>query len=221
MNYAIILARSKSKRIKKKNIKQFKGKPIIYWTIKNVISSNLFKKVIVSTDDNNIKKLSIKFGAEVPFLRPKKLAGDYIGTKEVIDHSIDYLERTEKKIGYIACFYATSIFAKPSRIKKAIKMLNKNTKFIFVAKKVDPQSFRYFKLKSRKIVKISQELEKRTQDISYLYQDLGQFYIAKYKTWKKEKKILCKGSKPIILKNWQATDIDDLDDWQLADRLYN
>ena len=221
MNYAIILAKSKSKRIKKKNIKKFKGKPIIYWTIKNVINSKLFKKVIVSTDDNNIKKLAIKFGAKVPFLRPKKLAGAYIGTKEVMDHSIKYLERCEKKIEFVACFYATSIFAKPDKIKKAMKIINKNTKFIFAAKKVDPQSFRYLKLKNKKIIKISKQLEKRTQDINNFYQDLGQFYIARYKTWKREKKILCKGSKAMILKNWQATDIDDLDDWQLAERLHN
>jgi len=220
MNYAIILAKSKSQRIKNKNIKKFKGKPIIYWTIKNIINSKLFKKVIVSTDDNYIKKIAIKFGANAPFLRPKKLAGAYIGTKEVMDHSIEYLEKCEKKIQYVACFYATSIFAKPDKIKKAMKMLNKKTKFVFAAKKVDPQSFRYLKFKNKKIIKISKQLEKRTQDINSFHQDLGQFYIARYKTWKKEKKILCKDSKAFIYKNWQATDIDDLDDWKLAIKLH-
>lgn len=221
MNYAIILARSKSKRIKKKNIKNFKGKPILAWTIGNIINSKKFNRIFVSTDEKNIAEIAVKYGAEVPFLRPKELAGDYIGTKEVIDHFIKYLEKTEEKIVSVSCFYATSIFAYPDRINKAMRMLGKNKKFIFAAKKVDPQSFRNFKIKGKNIINLSKNLGNRTQDLKNLYQDLGQFYIAKYKIWKKEKKILDVGSSPIVLKSWEATDIDDLDDWKLALKLHS
>ena len=221
MNCAIILARSQSKRIKRKNIKAFKGKPIIYWTIKNIIDSKKFQKVIVSTDDKKIAKISKECGAEVPFLRPKKLSTDHIGTKEVMDHAISYLDKKYKKLDLIGCFYATSIFAKPYLIKKSFHMINDKINFIFLSKITNPQSFRSFILdKNYKIATISKKNNYRTQDIKISYQDLGQFYIGRYNTWKKEKEILIKNSKAIVLKNWQATDIDEIDDWKLAEKLF-
>ncbi|MEC8074328.1 MAG: acylneuraminate cytidylyltransferase family protein [Pseudomonadota bacterium] len=222
MNVAVILARSGSKRIKKKNVKLFKNKPIIYWTIQNVFKSKKFSKVIVSTDDKKIAKIVNKMGVETPFLRPSYISGDNSGTKEVIDHSIKYLEKKYFNIRNIGCFYATSIFAKPDLIKKSFNLLEKKNKFVFVAKKIDPQSRRYFILNNKFIIKkISNNINLKTQDLEKnFYQDLGQFYIAKLKTWKKEKNILIRNSSAIILKNWQATDIDDVDDWKLAEKLF-
>ena len=221
MNYAIILARSKSRRIKKKNIKIFKGKPIIAWTIKNVINSKKFSRVIVSTDDKNIAKIAIKYGAEVPFYRPNYLANDYAGTKEVVDHSIKYLEKSCKNINIVGCFYATSIFAKPNLIRKAFTLLSKKVKFIFLAKKIDKQSYRSFSLDKESILlKSSNKIKKRSQDIKNNFQDLGQFYIGRHQTWKNQKEILIKNSRAIILKSWEATDIDELDDWKLAKKIF-
>ncbi len=222
MNVAVILARSGSKRIKKKNVKLFKNKPIIYWTIQNVFKSKKFSKVIVSTDDKKIAKIVNKMGVETPFLRPSYISGDNSGTKEVIDHSIKYLEKKYFNIRNLGCFYATSIFAKPDLIKKSFNLLEKKNKFVFVAKKIDPQSRRYFILNNKFIIKkISNNINLKTQDLEKnFYQDLGQFYIAKLKTWKKEKNILIRNSSAIILKNWQATDIDDVDDWKLAEKLF-
>ena len=221
MNYAIILARSKRKRIKKKNIKQFKGKPIIYWTIKNIINSKKFGRILVSTDDKNIAKIAIKYGAEVPFIRPKYLSNDYVGTKEVVNHAIKYIENTNEDINIVGCFYGTSVFAKPNLIIKGFNLLTNRIKFIFLAKKTDSQSYRSFILNKKNIIiKPSKKENRRTQDLKKKFQDLGQFYIGKYNTWKKEKTILTKKSKAIILKNWQATDIDELEDWKLAEKLY-
>ena len=222
MNVAIILARSGSKRIKRKNIKLFKNRPIIYWSIQNIINSKKFSKIIVSTDDKKIAKLVNKMGIETPFLRPSYISGDNSGTKEVIDHSIKYLEKKYFNIRNLGCFYATSIFAKPDLIKKSFNLLEKKNKFVFVAKKIDPQSRRYFILNNKFIIKkISNNINLKTQDLEKnFYQDLGQFYIAKLKTWKKEKNILIRNSSAIILKNWQATDIDDVDDWKLAEKLF-
>ena len=161
-------------------------------------------------------------GVETPFLRPRYISGDNSGTKEVIDHSIKYLEKKYFNIRNLGCFYATSIFAKPDLIKKSFNLLEKKNKFVFVAKKIDPQSRRYFILNNKFIIKkISNNINLKTQDLEKnFYQDLGQFYIAKLKTWKKEKNILIRNSSAIILKNWQATDIDDLDDWKLAEKLF-
>ncbi len=222
MNVAIILARSGSKRIKKKNVKLFKNKPIIYWTIQNIIKSKKFSKIIVSTNDKQITKLVNKMGVETPFLRPSYISGDNAGTKEVIDHSIKYLEKKYFNIKNLGCFYATSIFAKSNLIKKGFNLLGNTDKFVFVAKKIDPQSRRYLILNNKFIIKkVSNNIYLKTQDVDKnFYQDLGQFYLAKLNTWKKEKNILIKNSSAIILKKWQATDIDDIDDWKLAEKLF-
>tara|TARA_B100000886_G_scaffold311692_1_gene247177 strand:- start:406 stop:1074 length:669 start_codon:yes stop_codon:yes gene_type:complete len=222
MNVAIILARSGSKRIKRKNIKLFKNRPIIYWSIQNIINSKKFSKIIVSTDDKKIAKLVNKMGIETPFLRPSYISGDNSGTKEVIDHSIKYLEKKYSNIKNLACFYATSIFARPNLIKKSFKILGNTNKFVFVVKKIDPQSRRYLILNDKFITKkFSNNIHLKTQDLEKnFYQDLGQFYLAKINTWKKEKNILVKNSLAIVLKKWQATDIDDIDDWKLAERLF-
>ena len=223
MNIAIILARSGSKRIKNKNIKILKNKPIIYWTIRNIIKSKKFDKIIVSTDKKSTAKIVNKMGADTPFLRPKNISGDTIGTKEVVDHAIKYLEKKYLNIKNIGCFYATSIFAKPDLIKKGFGLLKKNKKFIFVAQKRDPQSLRAFKVNKKGLVKkISSKINYRTQDLENEYfQDLGQFYLASYKTWKKEKTILSNNSKVLILKKWEASDIDDIDDWKLSNILFS
>ena len=193
MNYAIILARSKSKRIKKKNIKKFKGKPILAWTIKNIINSKKFGRVLVSTDDKNIAKIAIKYGAEVPFIRPKYLSGDYTGTKEVVNHAIKYLENTNHIINIVGCFYGTSVFAKPNLIRKGFRLLSNEIKFVFLAKKTDSQSYRSFMLNKKNIIiKTSKKVNSRTQDLIKKFQDLGQFYIGKCNTWKKQKIILTK-----------------------------
>ncbi len=221
INCAIILARSNSKRIKKKNIKIIHGKPIIYWTIKNILKSKKFNKVIVSTDDLKIARLSNKFGASVPFLRPKKLSKDGVGTKEVMKHAIDYLEKTYNNLGKIACFYATSIFSKPDLIKKSFHFLDNKTKYIFCAKRTNSQSFRSLILnKKNKVISYNNKINKRTQDFRNCFQDLGQFYLANYNTWKKKGEILTPNSKAIILKKWQATDIDEPEDLEFAKRLF-
>ena len=223
MNVAVILARSGSKRIKNKNIKILRNKPIIYWTIKNIIKSKKFDKIIVSTDKKSIAKLVNAMGAETPYLRPKNISGDSSGTKEVVDHAINYLEKRHSNIKNIGCFYATSIFAKPDLIKKLFLLLKKNNKFVFVAQKRDPQSLRAFKVNKKGVVKKTfNKINYRTQDLEKGYfQDLGQFYLGSYATWKKEKVILSNNSKILVLKKWEASDIDDMDDWKLSEILFN
>ena len=223
MNVAVILARSGSKRIRHKNIKILKNKPIIYWTIKNIIESKKFDKIIVSTDNKSIAELVNNMGAETPYLRPKNISGDNSGTKEVVDHAISYLEKRYSNITNIGCFYATSIFAKPNIIKKGFLLLKNNNNFVFVAQKRDPQSLRAFKVNNKGVVKkTSNKINYRTQDLTEGYfQDLGQFYLASYATWKKEKVIISNNSKVLVLKKWEATDIDDMDDWKLSEILFN
>ena len=113
MDVAIIPARGGSKRIPKKNIKLFKGKPIIYWSIKTAIKTNCFDRIIVSTDDNEIARLAKDFGAEVPFKRPKNLSDDFTNTKDVINHCLSWLNDSRYTVKNACCIYPTSVLIKP------------------------------------------------------------------------------------------------------------
>ena len=108
MNVAVIPARYGSKRIPHKNIRQFLGKPIIAYSIEKALSSKLFDKVIVSTDNDKIKSIAKEFGAEVPFKRPAKLSDDYAGTTEVIAHAIEWMENQTWTLSSVCCIYATA-----------------------------------------------------------------------------------------------------------------
>jgi len=105
---AIIPARGGSKRIPKKNIKDFFGKPLITYSIETALASNLFEKVVVSTDDEDIARIAQKYGAVVPFIRPKELSDDFTGTGDVVQHTIEYLQSQGEKYDYICTIYATA-----------------------------------------------------------------------------------------------------------------
>jgi CMP-N-acetylneuraminic acid synthetase len=110
INVAIIPARGGSKRIYKKNIREFCGKPIIAYSIEAAINSGMFDRVIVSTDDQNIADIAKEYGAETPFMRPMSLADDHTGTNDVVAHAINALEQLGETLGYVCCIYATAPF---------------------------------------------------------------------------------------------------------------
>ena len=127
MNIAIIPARGGSKRIPKKNIKNFKGKPIIAWSIEAAKQSKLFDYIIVSTDDEEISSVSSKYGALVPFIRPKELTDDYIGTSEVIKHAAQWAINSLGDMEYICVIYATAPFITPKDILFGLDLLKSST----------------------------------------------------------------------------------------------
>lgn len=131
MKVAIIPARIGSKRIKEKNIKNFCGKPIIYWPIKELIKSKIFDKIIVSTDSNKIAKIAKRCGAEVPLLRPKKISDDYTGTSEVVRHEINLLKSKKIYPTYVCCIYPTAAFLLSKDLKKGLQDLKKKKLNIF------------------------------------------------------------------------------------------
>ena len=122
-NIAIIPARGGSKRIPKKNIKDFLGKPIIAYSIEMAVSCKLFDKVIVSTDDQEIKDVAIKYGAEVPFIRPKQIADDFTGIHEVIGQAVKWLEDNGEIIDYTCCIFATAPLIKKDDLIKGFEIL--------------------------------------------------------------------------------------------------
>jgi N-acylneuraminate cytidylyltransferase len=222
MNIAIIPARKGSKRIKGKNIKNFLGKPIISYVIKKAISSKIFDYVIVSTDSLKIKKISEKCGAKVFFKRPRKISNDKAKTQEVIIHSLNWFKKKNITFNYICCIYPTSAMVKSSDLKKSLKLI-KNNKWSFVmsSQKYSTRIERSFKLSNRKIVLINKKkFNRNSQTFQDFYHDAGQFYWGTSKSWYSRNIILENKSTIYELKKHQAIDINTLDDWKFAEKLY-
>ena len=221
MNIAVIPARSGSKRIKNKNIKSFRKKPIIYWSIRAARKSKIFKKIYVSTDSKKIANVAKRFGAEVPFLRSRKLSNDKAGTSAVIR---DFINRINNKIKFknICCIYPAAPFVKSSDIKKGYNILkNKKYNYVFSATKYSSNFHRAFIIKKKNQMKmlLKKNYKKRTQDLTHVYLDAAQFYWAKKKTWLKKKKVFNKNSTVIEIPKERSCDIDTLEDWKHAEKL--
>ena len=126
-NVAIIPARGGSKRIPQKNIRLFEGRPIIAYSIEAAIRTNLFEKIIVSTDSDEIASIAMKYGAEVPFHRPSSLSDEYTGTGAVVWHAIDWLRNHGTAVDYVCCIYATAPLIRPEFIVKGYEMLKQSS----------------------------------------------------------------------------------------------
>jgi len=222
---AIIPARGGSKRIPKKNIKEFFGKPLIAYSIEVALASKLFEKVVVTTDDEEIAKIAKEYGAEVPFLRPKELSDDFTGTQEVINHTIEYLESQGENYDYICTLYATApLLQKEYLIEGYNKLKHSDAIITFSATTMPFPIQRTFKLnKNGRCEMFTPEHYKtRSQDLEEAYQDAGQFYWENRKLAKESKNsvIFSDISIPIILPRHLVQDIDTLEDWKRVEKLY-
>ena len=222
-NIAIIPARSGSKRIPKKNIKNFIGKPIIAYSIEMAINCKLFNKVIVSTDNEEIKDVAIKYGAEVPFIRPKEIADDFTGTHEVIGHAVKWLEDKGEIIDYACCIYPTAPLIEKDDLKKGFELI-KTGKWISVmaATNFSYPIFRSFENLPDGGLKMvfPEHYNSRSQDLPEIYHDAGLFYWAKPEIWKKKPVRFSEKNTIIKIPNYRIQDIDTLDDWKRAEIIY-
>lgn len=220
-NIAIIPARGGSKRIPKKNIKNFNGKPMIYWPISALKKSNLFKKIIVSTDDTQIAKISSNYGAEVPFKRPKKLSDDYTVTSEVMIHALNYLKKKGEKYDNVCCVYATNPFLKVQYLKNAYKIFTESDReFLFSATEYNYPIQRSFYIRNNIIKMLDKKnFFKRTQDLETLYHDAGQFYWSRSNSWENNPIIFSKISIPYVIPHHDVVDIDNMQDWKKAEKM--
>jgi len=222
MNIAIIPARGGSKRIPRKNIKLFYGKPLIAYSIEVAKASGLFDKIIVTTDDKEISEIAISYGAEVPFIRPKKLADDFTGTAEVINHALEYLNEQGQKYDYVCTLYATAPLLRKEYLQEGLKKLQaSNATNAFSATSMPFPIQRTFKVKDSGRCEMFQPeyYSARSQDLEEAYQDAGQFY------WKNTNKhtkeiMFGKDSIPIILPRYLVQDIDTLEDWLRAEWMF-
>lgn len=223
---AVIPARGGSKRIPKKNIKNFFDKPLIAYSIEAALKSNVFNKVIVSTDDDNIAKVAKEYGAEVPFIRPKELSDDYTGTGAVVNHAVEYLESKGEKYDYVCTIYATAPFLQSKYLKQGYeKLKNSDAINAFSCTSMPFPIQRTFKITedNRCEMFTPEHYMARSQDLEEAYQDAGQFYWTNREREKnsKNKVVFSNISIPIILPRHFVQDIDTLEDWTRAEFMYS
>lgn len=223
-NIAIIPARGGSKRIPKKNIKFFLGKPIIAYSIEAAIKSNLFDEVMVSTDDKEIAEISEKFGAKVPFFRSKKNADDFASTFDVLNEVIlDYKQKKHIEFNNLCCIYPCAPFVTTAILKKSYsKLIENNLDVVFP---IIPFSFpiqRALIEKEGKVAMINSEfMTTRSQDLETTYHDAGQFYWCNTIKLLENKKLISENAGAVIVSELDAQDIDNKTDWKLAELKYN
>ena len=223
MNVAIIPARGGSKRIPRKNIKIFCGKPLIAWSIEAALNTPLIDRVIVSTDDVEIAEISQAYGAEVPFLRPKDLSGDFTGTVPVIKHAIESVMRNSGVIKNCCCIYATAPFVRSSDLESgARKLLEAHVDYAFSVTSYAYPIQRALKITQQSRIEMfyPENYEKRSQDLEEGWHDAGQFYWGKIRTWLEEVPLFSPESVPVILPRYRVQDIDTPEDWDRAEWLF-
>ena len=219
---AIIPARGGSKRIPRKNIKLFHGKPLIAYSIEAALASGLFGEVVVSTDDAEIAQIAREYGASVPFMRPKDLSDDFTGTGAVIAHATAWLLQNGREFDTLCTIYATAPFLDPKYLKEGLaKLKNSDAKYAFSAASMPFPIQRTFKITKEGRCEMfwRENFAKRSQDLETAYQDAGQFYWNDLTKSSKEI-IFGKDSIPIVLPRYLVQDIDDEEDWERAELLY-
>ncbi len=221
-NLCIIPARGGSKRIPRKNIKEFCGKPIITYSIEIAINSGLFSEVMVSTDDNEIAEVARQYGASVPFMRPANFADDYTGTVAVIAQVINQFEQVGKKFDAVCCIYATAPFIRLTDLSKGLEFINKGWAFAFPATEFASSVYRSFKQTDSGGLEMlyPEHFSTRSQDLGEVLFDAGQFYWGSVNQWKNNEAIFGAKSFPIKIPRRLVHDIDTAEDWLIAEMVY-
>ena len=219
MTICVIPARGGSKRIPKKNIKDFNGKPMIQWSIEAAEASNVFDNILVSTDDYEIAEIAKNLGAEVPFIRPKELSDDYTNTTDVIAHATKWAMNEGIDASIVCCLYATSPFVLPSDLEEANRIITSESwQYVFSASEFSSPIFRSFEQLESGGVKMfyPDHFETRSQDLPQAMFDAGMFYMARGEAWLKGLKIFDDHSFPLKIPSWRVQDIDTPEDWDRA-----
>ena len=222
MNIAIIPARGGSKRIPRKNIRDFCGKPMIAWTIEAAKASGCFEHIIVSTEDEENAQVAKDWGVEVPFMRPMKLADDYSGTGAVSLHALNWVIQHWQKPEALCTLYATAPFLTPELIRQGLDMLNTSgAQIVFTATSFPFPIQRAIKLLPNGGVAMFQPEHRmtRSQDLEPAYHDAGQMYWMQTDALLNHVSAFSEQSRPLIMPRHLVQDIDTEEDWQRAEIL--
>jgi pseudaminic acid cytidylyltransferase len=221
---AIIPARGGSKRIPRKNVREFCGRPMIAWSIQAARKSGLFQRIIVSTDDREVSEVARQAGAEVPFIRPAELADDHTPTLPVIRHAVRWLEDHGEVVEAACCIYATAPFLRTEKLHNGLEVLHQfpGTDFVFAVTNFGFPIFRALRLDAGgRVAMFWPEHEKsRSQDLPEAFHDAGQFYWGTGVAWQKCAGLFSSRSRGLALPRTQVVDIDTEEDWRLAERIF-
>jgi len=223
LNICVIPARGGSKRIPKKNIKLFCGKPIISWSIEAALNSKCFDRIIVSTDNDEIKKIANHFGAETPFTRPDELSDDFSSTADVIKHAIELQNDIEQDHDIVCCIYPTAPFIRSSDILKGLQVLIDFEADYSLSVTSYPYPIqRALKLNEQNLIDMvsPQYLNSRSQDLDPNFHDAGQFYWGRASAWLNSRPIFGGNSRSVYIPRYRAQDIDDEEDWISAELMF-
>ena len=223
MRLAVIPARGGSKRIPRKNVKLFHGKPMIAWSIEVAKKSGCFDQILVSTDDSEIAEIAISYGADAPFIRPAELSDDFTGTQPVISHAIEWKIKNGEKPSEVCCIYATAPFLSANDLVRGHLLLNQeDCDYSFSATSYAFPIQRSFRVTSSKRVEMffPEYFESRSQDLEDAYHDAGQFYWGKVDAWAKDEPIFSLKASPVILPRHLVQDIDTPNDWLRAELMF-
>ena len=219
---AIITARGGSKRIPRKNIKEFLGKPIIAYSIEAALESGVFDEVMVSTDDVEIAEISKKYGAKVPFFRSEATSNDFATTADVLAEVIETYKGNGRLFDIVCCIYPTAPFLTEKKLREAFEIIKKDnvdsvipvTEFSFAPLRgmiIDNGQLKY---------KWPEYAQVRSQDLEKMYHDAGQFYMFKIGSFKENKRMVSGNTSAIVIPETEVQDIDTFEDWEIAEIKY-
>jgi pseudaminic acid cytidylyltransferase len=223
MKLAVIPARGGSKRIPRKNIKLFCGKPMIAWSIDAALQSDCFDQVVVSTDDVEIADVARKCGAQVPFVRPSELSDDHTATTAVVAHAIDWFTAQGQAPEQVCCLYPTAPFVAAEHLRTGLKVLtDSDADYAFSVTSYAFPIQRAIRITSAQRIEMfnPEHFNTRSQDLEDAYHDAGQFYWGRASAWIHGKMIFSPSSVPVLLPRYRVQDIDTNEDWLMAEYLF-
>ena len=219
---AIITARGGSKRIPRKNIREFCGKPILAYSVQAAVDSGIFDTVMVSTDDEEIAKIARQYGAEIPFYRSAGTSNDFATTNDVLLEVLAEYEKRGQRFDMAVCIYPTAPFVTAEKLKAAVERLSESdadTLIPVAAFHYPPQRAMIIE-EGRLVFEYPQYLDSRSQDLTPHYHDAGQFYVFRTDAFQVNKKLMVGNILPMVVSELEAQDIDNQTDWEIAEIKY-
>lgn len=220
MKLAVIPARGGSKRIPRKNIKPFGGRPMIAWSIEAARESDCFDRILVSTDDAEIAEVAKAEGADVPFFRPSELSDDNTPTLPVIAHAVNWQNQNGPQAVEVCCIYATAPFIDPQDLRRGLSILSdSDADYAFSVTSYAFPIQRALRITSHDRVEMfdPSKFETRSQDLEEGWHDAGQFYWGRTDAWLAQKTLFAHWSAPVVVPRHRVQDIDTLEDWTRAE----